>query len=472
MVFGPNQEVLEAQKRVCTGPKQTRPLTGERGSPDPKRILDLILETVSGELLPDKAVSYAQIGAFFAAMRIRRTIGENCRWSSAEENAFSSVSDLFEKLPPSIKFLLDETRDAKGNEYELATIEALRIVLAGDHLNYVQTISALREVLSGMVRPEWSAALLIGQRMNLESDDEVLAYLDAVLPPEDICEVDVPSVTHFGAPFDGSMRYHRPNIFIAATRAVLGRPTVLHGVDFMPPKNGVTDEQMLKSLGVDVDISLETGSRMLSDLGLVYISQRNYAPSLYRLRGLREHIGKRPPWSTTEKAQQLYRCSGLNCIVLGFYHAGYEKKLLKIVKNRGFEAGIAIKGEEGGLSFGLRLGKPSEATRKAVNYCEGFFGSKKWSEDVQPKFFDMNYEQSPRAIEISTDAFVREGMDALGGQRGPFYDKILLTTGMIEYYLGFCKSAKEGIAQARSVLDSGLVLQKLKEYIRMTRELS
>ena len=43
---------------------------------------------------------------------------------------------------------------------------------------------------------------------------------------------------------------------------------------------------------------------------------------------------------------------------------------------------------------------------------------------------------------------------------------------MIEYYLGFCKSAKEGIAQARSVLDSGLVLQKLEEYIRMTRELS
>ena len=471
MLFGPNEEVIEAQKRVCTGPKQSRPLTGERGSPDPKRILDLILKTVAGEFLPDQAVSYAQIGAFFAAMCIRRKFGESCKWSSAEENAFSAVSDVLENLPPGLKFLLDGKGDPNVACDEVATIEALRIVLSGGHLDYAQTKSTLREILSGQVRPEWSAALLIGQRMNLENHEEVLAYLDVVLPPEDVCQINVPSVTHFGPPFDGSMRYFRPNIFIAATRAVLGRPTVLHGVDLMPPKNGVTDEDMLKFLGANVDLSLENGRRFLSDLGLVYISQRNYAPSLYGLRSLREHIAKRPPWSTTEKAQQLYKCSGRNCIVLGFYHAGYERKLLNLIRDRGFDAGLAIKGEEGGISFGLRLGKQSDATRKAVNYCEGFFGLHKWSEDVQPKLFDMNYEQNPRAAEISVEAFVREGIEALRGIRGPAYDRITLSSGMIDYYLGFCTSANEGVEQARNVLDSGLGLEKLNQYVRMTLEI-
>ena len=79
MLFGPNKEVIEAQKWVCTGPNQSRPLTGERGSPDPNRILSLILKTVAGELIPDQTVSYAQIGAFFAAMCIRRTFGESCK---------------------------------------------------------------------------------------------------------------------------------------------------------------------------------------------------------------------------------------------------------------------------------------------------------------------------------------------------------------------------------------------------------
>jgi anthranilate phosphoribosyltransferase len=471
MLFGPNKEVIEAQKWVCTGPNQSRPLTGERGSPDPNRILSLILKTVAGELIPDQTVSFAQMGAFFAAMCIRRTFGESCKWSSAEENAFSAVSDLLEKLPRGLKFLLDGKGDPNVAYDETATIDALRIVLTGGHLDYAQTKSALREILSGKVRPEWSAALLIGQRMNLESHEERLAYLDVVLPAEDVRQLNVPSITHLGPPFDGSMRYFRPNIFIAATRAALGRPTVLHGVDLMPPKNGITDERMLKSLGANVDISLENGSRLLSDLGLVYISQRNYAPSLYGLRDLREHIAKRPPWSTTEKAQQIYRCSGRNCIVLGFYHAGYEQKLLDLVRDRGFDAALAVKGEEGGISFGLRLGKLSGATRKAVNYCEGFLGSQKWSEDVQPQLFDMNYEQSPRATEVSVEAFVCEGMDALGGRRGPSYDRIILSSGMMDYYLGFCTSANEGIEHARNALDRGLALAKLNQYVRMTYEL-
>jgi|MDTA01.1.fsa_nt_gb anthranilate phosphoribosyltransferase len=471
MWCAPNDEVIEAQKRVCTGPKQSRPLTGERDSPDPKRILDLILKTVSGEILPGQAVSYSQIGAYLAAMCIRRTFDDSCNWSPAEENAFAAVSNLLKKLPPGLKFLLDGKGKPDCSHDEMAVVEALRIVLVGRHLDYAQTKSALSGILSGQVRPEWSAALLIGQRMNIENDEEVSAYLDVVLPVETVWQLNIPSITHLGSPFDGSLRYFRPNIFIAAVRAALGRPTVLHGVDLMPPKNGITDEQMLKYMGANVDISIKNGSRLLSRVGLVYISQRSYAPSLYELRDLRVHIAKRPPWSTTEKAQQIYKCSGRNCIVLGFYHTGYEQKLLRLVRDRGFDAGLVIKGEEGGISLGLRLGKPTNSTRKAVNYCEGFVRSHRWSEDVEPKLFDMNYEQSPRAKEVSVEAFVREGMDALGGCHGPAYDKILLNSGMIDYHLGFCESASEGIQQARKALDSGSALSSLNRYIDVTNEL-
>ena len=81
---GPNEEFLEAQARVCTGPHQTRPLGLKEGDPDPIRILTLMLQTVRGELSFAEQVSPAQMGAFLAAMTIRRHFPAATRWSPAE----------------------------------------------------------------------------------------------------------------------------------------------------------------------------------------------------------------------------------------------------------------------------------------------------------------------------------------------------------------------------------------------------
>ena len=77
---GPNGEVLEAQARVCTGPHQSRPLGKKEGDPDPGRILELILASLKGDLPRAEQVSPAQMGAFFAAMSIRRTFGAQTGW--------------------------------------------------------------------------------------------------------------------------------------------------------------------------------------------------------------------------------------------------------------------------------------------------------------------------------------------------------------------------------------------------------
>ena len=61
------------------------------------------------------------------------------------------------------------------------------------------------------------------------------------------CPIDVDSLTHFGQPYDGATRYFRPTLFVAAVRAALGEPSLLHSVDVMPPKNGVTEEAILHS---------------------------------------------------------------------------------------------------------------------------------------------------------------------------------------------------------------------------------
>jgi anthranilate phosphoribosyltransferase len=469
MLQGPNREMLEAQARVCTGPHQSRPLGKTEDDLQPAHMLELVFQSLRGDMVGDERVSTAQMGAFFAAMCIRRGFGEKTGWSAAEHAAFDRAAQRLNEMPKTLQFILRGEGEPEAQSGEERVVAALSDILQGRHLDYDRTLHALRDILDGKVRPELTAALLIGQRMNIEDGEEVRAYLDAVLPAEAALGVDVDSLTHFGQPFDGARRYFRPTLFVAAVRAALGRPTVLHGVDSMPPKNGVTEEQILDALGAHTGLSPAQGASVLEETGLVYISQRAYAPGAYALRDMRVHIKKRPPWATTEKAQQMYRCGGRNCAVIGFYHSGYERKLLDMLRARGCDAGLAIKGEEGTTHYGLRLGKASDAERRAINYTEGFCGTRTWSEDVQPLDVGIAYEQSPRASEVSAAAFAQEGMEALGGARGSAYDRIVLSAGVVDYYLGFCESAAEGVEEARRALDDGAAQRALISYIEATR---
>ena len=91
------------------------------------------------------------------------------------------------KMPEDLRFLLGMAPDFAGCDAgEAQVIEALRPVLQGGHLCYEEVRGALGAMLAGEVRPSLMAAFLIGQRMNIENEEEVRAHLDAVLPPEQV----------------------------------------------------------------------------------------------------------------------------------------------------------------------------------------------------------------------------------------------------------------------------------------------
>ena len=117
----------------------------------------------------------------------------------------------------------------------------------------------------------------------------------------------------------------------------------------------------------------------------------------------------------------------------------------------------------------MRLGKPSDARRKAINYTQGFrrVGGALTTVacDVDPREHGFCYEQSPRPAEVSSQAFATLGMAALKGEQGPVYDRIVLNAGLIDYYLGLSASAEQGLAEAREAMDSGRALAHLERYI-------
>ena len=478
---GPNTDLLEAQAKVCTGPHQTRPLgINPSDSPQPEPILETILKSVSDGLPETETASAAQMGAFFAAMTLRTYFPKSTQWSPAEAAAFRKYqSALTEQLPPEIQYLMNpDDGYAPRNPTEAVVVNALEKILRAKHLSYIETREMCEAILSEAVHPALKGAALIGQRMNRETYQEVRGYLDAFFGPEAVQPIEVASLTHFGQPYDGATRYFRPTLFVAAVRAALGEASLLHSVDAMPPKNGVTEEAILKALGANTRLSLAQTASLITNasVGFGYVSQREYCPAAYDLRELRVHIKKRPPWAATEKAQQFFSAREANYMVLGYYHIGYEKPLLQLAWERRFDAAVAVKGEEGTSHYALRLGKPSTHDRMAVNYSQGFRrvdGTREdFAMDIDPEIYGFNYARSPRPEVVTAEAYAELGVAALSGEKGHIYDRILLNTAMVDSLLGICPEPEEALARTRSVMDDGSALKHLRAYIAASNQLS
>ena len=472
---------LRHKREFARVPHQTRPLgINPSDYPQPERLLETLLQSLKGELPESEAASAAQMGAFFAAMTLRAYFPAETQWSRAEEAAFRKYrSALTEQLPPEIQYLMDpEQGYIPANPTEAVVVNALEKILRAKHLGYTETREMCKAILSDAVEPAFKGAALIGQRMNRETYQEVRGYLDAFFGPEEVQPIDVATLTHFGQPYDGATRYFRPTLFVAAVRASLGEASLLHSVDTMPPKNGVTEEAILKALGANTQLSLAQTASLITNasIGFGYISQREYCPAAYNLRELRVHIKKRPPWAATEKAQQFFSAQEANYMVLGYYHIGYEKPLLQLAWERGFDAAVAVKGEEGTSHYALRLGKPSTSDRMAINYSQGFRrvnnAREDFALDINPEIYGFDYMRSPRPEVVSAEAFAEAGVAALSGEKGHIYDKILLNAAMVDYLLGICPEPEDALARAKSVMDNGSALKHLQAYIAVSNRLS
>jgi hypothetical protein len=227
------------------------------------RVLSLISQShwdaARGELKDEEPVSKAQLGAFFAGMTIRaNAFPEETQWSEGEKRAMDVFWPLLVRaLPPDVLFIADPEGSLLGtgnsvgptfvgNETrEMRLVGALREILAGGHLGYEEVKGVLRDVLpletegslNSGVSESLLSAFLIGQRMNRETDRELKAYCLAFddehgAPPV----ADVKSLTHYGEPYDGNTRFFRSTLFVAAVRSCCGESSLLHGVEWMPPK--------------------------------------------------------------------------------------------------------------------------------------------------------------------------------------------------------------------------------------------
>jgi len=323
--------------------------------------------------------------------------------------------------------------------------------------------TAMSAILSGEIDEVQSAIFLIALRMKRETMEENIGILEALLKFTNRQKIDVDNLVDIGDPYSGYNRSIPVSAFLPPLLAELGLPTLIHGLDSVSPKYGLTHRHINQAMDVNVDLSVSESKARIedSDIGWSYIDQSQYCKPLHELVPLRNKIVKRTVLNTVETLIGPLRGKNTHSI-LGYVHKAYPPIYAALCERVGFDSSLLIRGIEGGIVPSLRQ------KGLMISYYRGV---EKDRVETDPKLLEINSKlraisfpkrfQNGRERDLLAKYVVDLGRSALSGESGMFYDGLVYSASLILWHLGKSKTLPAASGRVREVLNSGKALNRL-----------
>ncbi|MEE9352539.1 MAG: anthranilate phosphoribosyltransferase [Thiotrichaceae bacterium] len=334
---------------------------------------------------------------------------------------------------------------------------------------------ALMTILDGTADPLRAGVFLIALRMKRESMEENKGFLEALINTSNQVTAKVDSVIDIAEPYNGYVRGLSVTAFLAPLLATLladkNEAAFSHGVESVGPKYGLTHYKVLKSLGINVDISVEEAAKKLSnpDIGWAYVDQKAINPSLNNLVDLRERLIKRSALTTVEVL--LKPISGRNetHFVSGYVHSEYPPVYCELARFSGFDTAAIVRGVEGGITPSLQqqgkyysyYDKGEEALQELDPKGIGIH-VKKRAIPLPDDLPEATSEEGAINADAASASAAKLGIAALKGEPGLAYDSLLYNAAIVLCHRKYYGSLPDAANAIRKVMDSGVVLDRLK----------
>lgn len=340
-------------------------------------------------------------------------------------------------------------------------------------LSFDEAYAATRVILENRADPVQSAIFFIALRMKRETNNENQGVLKAILETMEKVIAPVDHLVDVADPYDGYTRSVPMVPFVPAVLAACGVPSVLHGVESVGPKYGVTHHKVLSAAGLCVDLSVDAAVARIGepDVGWAYIDQSVFCPDLYNLISLRTRIVKRPVLTTVEVMTCPVRARKQTHLFTGYVHKAYPPVYADLARFAGFDSAIIARGVEGGIIPSLK--QPA----KIFEYHD-----KQAETVVEATPMEIGIECDTRAVPIPndlpaakvqddeiavtvdvdalTEVTLDKGLRALGGAEGPGRDALVYAGAITLRHLKHYNSLSQAADVVRKKLDSGEALAR------------
>ena len=336
-------------------------------------------------------------------------------------------------------------------------------------LSFEEARDVMRVILEDHPDPVQTAILFIALRMKRETDEENRGILQAIIDSSEQVVAEVDELVDVSDPYDGYARGVPVSPFLPAVLASLGINAVSHGLEVVGPKFGATHHRVLKAAGLDVSLSVADGAKQVSEIGWAYLDQKQFAPGLNQLMGLRERMVKRQVLNTVESLIGPVRGRQKTHFMCGYVHKAYPPIYASLARQAGFDTAMFVRGVEGGTIPSL------QQQGRLFFYHEG---SELAQRDLSPS--DVGIKAESRAVplpeglpavtvadsislpvdgEALAAVSAKMGLAALAGEKGLMRSALIYSASIAMTHLKRVETMSEAAEQVRVALDNGLALE-------------
>jgi len=335
--------------------------------------------------------------------------------------------------------------------------EALTRVIEHREIFHDEMLTLMRRIMAGEMSPVISSALLIGLRVKKETIGEITAAAQVMRELSN--KVSLPPLPHLvdvvGTGGDGAHSFNIStcSMFVAAAA---GAQVAKHGNRSVSSKTGSAD--VLEALGANIQLKPAAVAESVAQTGIGFMFAPNHHPAMKNIGPVRRELGVRTLFNILGP---LTNPASAPNILMGVFHPDLVGIQVRVLQRLGAEHALVVYGKDGmdEISLGATT-LVGELKDGAVREYE-----------IHPEDFGMAMA-SNRSLRVDGPEQSRQMLlGVLDGQPGPARDIVLLNAGATLYAANVASSLVDGIARARTALDSGAARAKLDAFVAATQGL-
>ncbi len=235
-------------------------------------------------------------------------------------------------------------------------------------------------------------------------------------------------------------------------------PVAKHGSRSISSLSGSAD--VLEALGVNVNLKPRHAERLIEKIGIAFLYAPLFHPVMGKVLQPESQLGIKTIFYTI--IGPLINPADARRHVLGVYKPELVDIVAEIVSNLKYEHVLVVHGLDG-LDEISPIGKTivAEVKKDKIEKYE-----------ISPEDFGIE-RCSIKDIAGGTPKYNAEVIKKIfSGEKGPKRDAVVLNTAAALYVGEAASSLEEGIEIANNILDEGLAMEKLEEFIRESRRVA
>lgn len=307
-------------------------------------------------------------------------------------------------------------------------------------------------LVSGEATQAQIGALLMALRLRGETVDEIVGAVDAMRPR--MVQVRAPEaamdVVGTGGDASGSFNISTCAAFIVAGAGV---PVAKHGNGKLSSRCGSAD--VLKTLGVRIDIGVETIERCIVEAGIGFMFAPSHHPALKQVMPARTELAMRTIFNILGP---LLNPAGVRRHLIGVYARRWVEPIAYALRELGSERMMVVHGSDG----------LDEVTTTGSTFCAVLKEGQVETLVITPEIIGLPRVTPQDLVGGSPEANAVALRGVLEGNGGAYRDVAVFNAAAALFACGEAGSWDEAARAATRSLDEGLALGALDRLVRVS----